>query len=86
MLRIVVDDHMTDNEVAAIYQEGEDAVILVRRGLPDDQRVCAMNALLARLKVKAEPIVTLVAGSAVASLLLVAHLLQQVASPPGQFF
>jgi hypothetical protein len=88
VLKIVMDD-MQEGEVAAIYQDGEDAVILVATGLPDDQRCEAVNRLLAKLCIKAEPAVRLVtgsavAGSAVASLLLFTHLLQQVASPSSQ--
>lgn len=49
MLKIVMED-LVVGEVAAMYQEGEDAVILVSRALPDDIRCAAVNDLLASIK------------------------------------
>ena len=45
-------------EVAALYQEGEDAVILVSRALPDDLRCGAVNELLSTVRAK-PPVVRL---------------------------
>ena len=84
MLKIVMED-MQDGEVAAMYREGEDALILVARHLPDDVRCEAVNRLLAT--VAAAPLGRLRPlriASAVAVLTLLAHLGEQVASPAGQ--
>jgi hypothetical protein len=58
-------EDMLDGEIAAMYEEDGDAVILVARELPDDVRCAAVNRLLAR--------VTAVASIAAAMFLLVAH-------------
>ena len=84
MLKIVMED-MQDGEVAAMFRQGEDALILVARDLPDDVRCDAVNRLLAT--VKAEPpgrLRPLRIASAVAALSLLAHLGEQIASPAGQ--
>lgn len=52
MLKIVMED-MQHGEVAAMYQHGEDAVILVSRALPDDVRCQAVNDLLAGVQAQA---------------------------------
>lgn len=49
MLKIIMED-MNDGEVAAMYQHGQDAVILVSRALPDDVRCEAVNDLLAGVR------------------------------------
>lgn len=54
MLKIVMED-MPAGEVAAMYEEDGDAIILVARHLPDDQRCDAVNRLLARLTVRVSP-------------------------------
>lgn len=54
MLKIVMED-MGPGEVAAMYEENGDAVILVARDLPDDQRCDAVNRLLSRLSVRLSP-------------------------------
>lgn len=54
MLKIVMED-MGPGEVAAMYEEGGDAVIMVARHLPDDQRCEAVNNLLARVNVRLSP-------------------------------
>ena len=54
MLKIIMED-MEAGEVAAMYEEDGDAIILVARGLPDDQRCAAVNRLLARLTVRVSP-------------------------------
>lgn len=46
---------MDPGEVAAMYEDGGDAVILVARGLSDDQRCEAVNRLLARVKTSHSP-------------------------------
>ena len=83
MLKIIMED-MDHGEVAAMYQDGEDAVILVSRDLCDDVRCEAVNRLLATVRAVPKP--TLRAVSSVAALvpLLLAHLSQQVASPTSQ--
>ena len=53
MLKIVMDD-MEDEAVAYLYQEGEDAVIVVSRHLPDDVRCSAVNELLSDISVVAQ--------------------------------
>jgi hypothetical protein len=65
VLKIVMED-MQDGEIAAMYEEGGDAVILVARDLPDDMRCAAVNRLLAR--------VTAVAAASAALFLFLAHL------------
>lgn len=50
-LKIVMED-MPTGEVAAMYQWGEDAVIMVARHLPDDVRCAAVNDLLAHIKAR----------------------------------
>ena len=54
MLKIVMED-MPGNEVAALYEEGNDAVVLVSRHLDDDTRCQAINELLARVSVRVSP-------------------------------
>lgn len=49
MLKIVMED-LKAGEVAAMYQEGEDAVIMVSRNYPDDERCRAVNDLLASVR------------------------------------
>lgn len=49
MLKIVMEE-LPKGEVAAMYQEGEDAIILVSRSLPDDARCQAVNDLLASVR------------------------------------
>lgn len=49
MLKIVMEE-LPKGEVAAMYQEGEDAVILVSRAYPDDVRCTAVNDLLASVR------------------------------------
>lgn len=43
-------EDMEDGEVAAMYQVGEDAVIMVSRSYPDDVRCNAVNDLLASIR------------------------------------
>jgi hypothetical protein len=54
MLKMVMED-MPADEVAVLYQEGNDAVILISRDLTDDQRCAAVNKLLNRLNVRVSP-------------------------------
>lgn len=54
MLKIIMED-MEPGEIAAMYEEGGDAVILIARHLPDDQRCQAVNNLLARVDVRLSP-------------------------------
>lgn len=49
VLKIVMED-LPKGEVAAMYQEGEDAIILVSRTEPDDARCRAVNDLLASVR------------------------------------
>jgi len=51
-MKIVMED-MQDGEVAAMYQHGEDAVILLSRALSDDLRCQAVNDLLAGVRAQA---------------------------------
>lgn len=83
MLKIVMED-MDHGEVAALYQDGEDAVILVSRDLCDDVRCDAVNRLLATVRAMPRPAVSAVASVAALVPLLLAHLGEQVASPAGQ--
>lgn len=83
VLKIVMED-MDQGEVAALYQDGEDAVILVSRDLSDDVRVCAVNRLLATARALPAPTVRAVSSVAGLATLLFTHLGQQVASPAGQ--
>lgn len=48
-------EDMEAGEVAAMYEEDGNAVILVARHLPDDQRCAAVNSLLTRLSVRVSP-------------------------------
>ena len=83
-MKIVMED-MQDGEIAAMFRNGSDAVILVARDLPDDVRCAAVNRLLS--KVEANPPAGLRPrriASAVAVLTLLAHLGEQMASPAGQ--
>lgn len=48
MLKIVMED-MPAGEIAAMFQSGQDAVVMVSRGLPDDVRCKAVNDLLAQI-------------------------------------
>lgn len=59
VLKIVMDDMEHDEAVAYLYQEGEDAVIVVSRHLPDDVRCSAVNELLSDISVVA-PVPTVV--------------------------
>lgn len=54
VLKIVMEDMGLD-EVAAMYEEDGDAIILVARHLSDDQRCEAVNRLLSRLSVRVRP-------------------------------
>lgn len=83
MLKIVMED-MEHGEVAALYQDGEDAVILVSRGLCDDVRCEAVNRLLATIRAVPRPTVRAVASVAALVPLLLTHLSEQIASPAGQ--
>lgn len=86
MLKIVMED-MADGEIAAMYQEGNDAVILVSRTLDDDTRARAVNRLLGRLTFTAPSPMRLVRSvSGVAMLLLLAHLGEEIAGAAGQGF
>lgn len=49
MLKIVMEE-LDAGEVAAMYQEGEHAIIMVSRALPDDVRCGAVNDLLSQIK------------------------------------
>jgi hypothetical protein len=51
----MVMEDMPADEVAVLYQEGNDAVILISRELTDDQRCAAVNKLLNRLNVRVSP-------------------------------
>lgn len=51
MLKIVMED-LPKGEVAAMYQEGDDAIVMVSRDYPDDVRCNAVNDLLATLRAK----------------------------------
>lgn len=86
MLKIVMED-MADGEIAAMYQEGNDAVILVSRSLDDDTRARAVNRLLRRLTSPAPAPIRLVRSvGSVAVLLLLAHLGQKMTRTTGQRF
>lgn len=50
-LKIVMED-MAPSEIAAMYQCGEDAVIMVSRHLSDDMRCEAVNDLLTHVKAR----------------------------------
>lgn len=54
VLKIVMED-MEAGEVAAMYEEGGSAIILVARHLPDDQRCAAVNELLSHVDVRLSP-------------------------------
>jgi hypothetical protein len=54
MLKMVMED-MPADEVALLYQEGNDAVVLIARHLSDDERCAAVNKLLGRLNVRVTP-------------------------------
>jgi len=54
VLKIIMED-MEPGEVAAMYEEDGDAVILIARHLSDDQRCEAVNNLLARVDVRLSP-------------------------------
>lgn len=54
MLKIVMED-MGPGEIAAMYEEDGDAVIMVARHLPDDLRCDAVNRLLARVSARISP-------------------------------
>lgn len=94
MLKIVMED-MPAGEIAAMYCEGEDAIILVSRNGPDDERCAAINKLLGRLAVQPPPVTALrlihggavkVTGSGSVAALggFLTHLSEQVTSPAGQ--
>ena len=83
MLKIVMDD-MDHGEVAALFQDGEDAVVMVSRHLSDDVRCDAVNRLLATIRAVPAPVVRAVSSVAGLAALLLAHLGQEVASPAGQ--
>ena len=81
-------EEMEAGEVAAMYQDGEDAVIMVTldRSIPDAERCEAVNRLLAQIRLEKQPRqpwLRVVAGSAVAAFFL-AHLGQQVTGATGQ--
>ena len=54
MLKMVMED-MEPGEVAAMYEENGDAIVLIARHLSDEQRCEAVNRLLARLSVRVSP-------------------------------
>lgn len=54
MLKIVMED-MEHGEIAALFEEGNDAIVFVSRHLDDDTRCDAVNRLLARLSVRLSP-------------------------------
>lgn len=54
VLKIVMED-MPAGEVAAMYQDGGDAVVMVSRALPDDVRCRAVNDLLATVEASEPP-------------------------------
>lgn len=83
-------EDMEPGEVAAMWQDGEDAIILVTsdRSIPDDERCAAVNRMLAKLKLQpgtpaTAPVMRLVGSAAVLSVLL-PHLSQQMTSPAGK--
>lgn len=78
-------EDMPVGEIAAMYQEGNDAVILVSRSLDDDTRARAVNRLLRRLTSPA-PIRLVRSVGSVAVLLLLAHLGQKMTSATSQRF
>ena len=77
-------EDMDNGEVAAMYQDGEDAVILVSRRLSDDVRCDAVNRLLATIRAMPAPVVRAVSSVAGIAALLLAHLSEQVSGPAGQ--
>lgn len=50
-LKIVMED-MAPHEVAMMYQQGEDAIIMISRHLSDDVRCQAVNDLLGRVQAR----------------------------------
>lgn len=78
-------EDMPVGEIAAMYQEGEDAVIMISRELDDDTRCDAVNRLLGKIAAKPHSPVRLVRSvSSVAVLLFFAHLCQQMAGATSQ--
>ena len=47
MLTIAMEDGLEDGELAVMYQEGDDAIILISRHGCDDDRCAAVNRLIA---------------------------------------
>ena len=47
MLTIAMEDGLEDGELAVMYQEGDDAIILISRHGSDDDRCKAVNRLIA---------------------------------------
>jgi hypothetical protein len=47
VLTIVMEDVLEDGELAVMYQEGDDAIILISRHGCDDDRCAAVNRLIA---------------------------------------
>jgi hypothetical protein len=89
VLRIVMEE-LEPGEVAAMYQEGEDALIMVTldRSVPDVERCAAVNRFLGQLKLQpspaARPGLRLVGRSAVVvDGGLLPHLSEQVACATG---
>lgn len=93
MLNIVMED-MEAGEVAVMWQEGENALIMVTsdRSIPDTERCAAVNRLMQHLKLQpgtraatvAAPTLRVVSSSAAAVCLFLPHLSQQMAGPPGK--
>ena len=83
MLKIIMED-MAHGEVAALYQDGEDAVVMVARDLSDDVRCDAINRLLATVRAVPAPMVRAVSSVAGLVALLLPHLGKQVTGPAGE--
>ena len=54
MLKMIMED-MEPDEVAVMYVENGDAIVLIARHLSDDQRCEAVNRLLSRITVRVSP-------------------------------
>lgn len=86
-------EDMEPGEVAAMYHEGENALIMVTsdRSIPDVDRCAAVNRLLSRVKAQpgaptlptTTPRLTVIPGSVPAVGVFFPHLGQQVTSAAG---
>jgi len=71
-------EDMEPGEVAAMYEDDGDAVILVARDLPDDARCAAVNRLLAGVRTAQRPPVRWLASVGSVAALLLTHFGQQI--------